>query len=206
MKTPEFMSGNGVAVYKSTLSTLLVLDDWITSKIEEANQSQPAPQIPIGTVDFLCSSDGETVTVEGGKIITARLEYAGGSITVTAKAITGFTPSTSGFIYVEVPVEYYAKAASTSPLNAPITIGGNDYYYQMTNSDEILDLGSAYNDATAVAVGPDFAAEESIYRKRLCSYSVSADGIVSVNQISFGSVFLPQAMKPASSVVVFSVV
>lgn len=204
MRTPEFISGNGVAVYKSTLSTLLVLDDWAASKIEDA--SQPAHQVPIGTVDFLCSGDGETVTVEGGKIITARLEYAGGPITVTAKSITGFAPSTSGFIYVEVPVEYYAKTASISPLNAPIAIGGNDYYYQMTNADKVLDLGSTYDDATSVAAGSDFAAEEGIYRKRLCSYSVSADGVVSVQQISFGSVFLPQAMKPASSVVVFSVV
>ena len=182
--------------------TISTAGDYVHLSLEfdpEASNARPSDNVvvsPFNGLDYRCWSDGATVYIEPGRVYLPpdEMSTASGAVAVPVYttisfsterlSVTGFTPGTTVYVYIEF-TSTIAGGATHIANNAGFPIA-TVYGIQVMLGMQVF----VYGDTAAVAYAATVPSGDSTHRRTLARIDVSDTGVPKVWQVTIGSIYL----------------
>ena len=193
--------------------TISTAGDYVHLSLEfdpEASNARPSDNAvvsPFNGLDYRCWSDGATVYVEPGRIYPPPDAVSVGygeadpplyttvSFPTERLSVSGFTPGTTVYVYLELTSSEAEGAMHTGPAEFVIAI---EYGIQVSLGMKSFIYGETFSTDYAATV----PSGDSVYRRTLARIDVSDTGVPKVWQVTIGSIYLTHPFEGVGQAII----
>lgn len=197
----HYIGSGGIEVYQAGGYVMFSADRQFSAVVERAMFPQTLD--PLRGLDFYSYVEGPSVVVLSGRIYQARLAFVDDPGVITDNySITGFTPNSSGVIYFSFSIDERNVVETGIHASAPVVeipAGGNGYYTSYADNFVLDELGGAYAQTAPLIAEVMPEPQAGIYTRRILDFTVSEEGVPSIQQIHIGPIRVTHGYRQSAS-------